>query len=127
MPLKEFDILAFALPFENDYPYVLRMLEQAGIPMEAGSRDDSDPLIMAGGIAVTLNPEPLSSFVDLFLLGEAEELLPEFVERYDNVLRQGKKRGNRLFAVQRGVTGVSVAALYSVLTDRNGTIPGNEP
>lgn len=92
-PLKEFDILAFALPFENDYPYVLRMLEQAGIPMEAGSRDDSDPLIMAGGIAVTLNPEPLSSFVDLFLLGEAEELLPEFVERYDNVLRQGKKRG----------------------------------
>jgi len=126
-PLKEFDILAFALPFENDYPYVLRMLEQAGIPMEAGSRDDSDPLIMAGGIAVTLNPEPLSSFVDLFLLGEAEELLPEFVERYDNVLRQGKKRGDRLFAVQRDVTGVYVPALYSVSYQSDGTIQEMKP
>jgi len=126
-PLKDFDIIAFAIPFENDYPNVLSMLEQAGIPLKARSRGDSDPLIMAGGIAVTLNPEPLSSFIDLFLLGEAEEMLPEFAEQYGKALREGRNRRERLFAVQQEVAGAYVPQLYSVSYKSDGTIEEMKP
>jgi len=126
-PLKDFDIIAFAIPFENDYPNVLSMLEQAGIPLKTRSRGDSVPLIMAGGIAVTLNPEPLSSFIDLFLLGEAEEMLPEFAEQYGKALREGRNRRERLFAVQQEVAGAYVPQLYSVSYKSDGTIEEMKP
>jgi len=126
-PLKDFDIIAFAIPFENDYPHVLSLLEQAGIPLKARSRGDNDPLVMAGGIAVTLNPEPLSSFIDLFLLGEAEEMLPEFAEQYENSLREGLNRRERLFAVQREVVGAYVPQFYSVSYKSDGSIEEMKP
>ncbi len=121
-PLKDFDIVAFAIPFENDYPHLLSILAGAGITLQASLRKDSEPLVMAGGIAVTLNPEPLSSFVDLFLLGEAEEALPEFAVQYWDALTQGVERRQRLFAVQRDVAGAYAPQLYSVSYSPDGTI-----
>jgi len=126
-PLKDFDIIAFAIPFENDYPHVLTMLEEAGISLQVQSRLNSVPLVMAGGIAVTLNPEPLSSLIDLFLLGEAEEALPEFAKRYWDALRQGQDRRERLFSVQQEVAGVYVPQLYSVSYQPDGTIEEMQP
>ena len=75
--IAEFDILAFSLSFENDYPHILKMLDLAGIPLLAKDRSDNYPLVIGGGIALTLNPEPLADFFDLFILGEAEEILPQ--------------------------------------------------
>ena len=77
---SEFDIVAFSLSFESDYPNIVRILDSAGIPARAGARRDSDrgwPLLMAGGPATFLNPEPVAPFFDLFLIGEGEEMIPE--------------------------------------------------
>lgn len=126
-PLRDFDIVAFAIPFENDYPHVLSLLAQAGISLRAESRSDSEPLIMAGGVAVTLNPEPLSSFIDLFLLGEAEEMLPEFAEHYWNDLRKGRDRRERLFSVQQEVEGAYAPRLYTVSYKSDGMIEEMKP
>jgi radical SAM superfamily enzyme YgiQ (UPF0313 family) len=78
-PVRDFDIVAFSLSFETDYVHVLDCLALAGIPLERGARSAQGPLVMAGGPAVFLNPEPLADFVDLFLIGEAEEMLGEFL------------------------------------------------
>jgi radical SAM superfamily enzyme YgiQ (UPF0313 family) len=80
-PLTSFDVLAFSLSFETDYVHVLDCLHLAGLPLRRTERRPGAPLVMAGGPATFLNPEPLAEFVDLFLVGEAEEMLAEFVER----------------------------------------------
>ncbi len=71
-PLKDFAALAFSISFEADYPYVLQILAGAGVPLLAAERGPGDPLVIAGGVATFLNPEPLSPFVDAFFLGEGE-------------------------------------------------------
>ncbi|MCC6503431.1 MAG: radical SAM protein [Deltaproteobacteria bacterium] len=69
-PLREFDLIAFSVPFEDDYFNIPSILRLAGIAPR--SADRSGPLVMAGGVAVGLNPEPLSDFIDFFMLGDAE-------------------------------------------------------
>ncbi len=80
-PVRDFDVVAFSISFETDYVHVLDCLALAGLPRRRSARGDRDPLVVAGGPATFLNPEPLAEFVDLFLIGEAEEMLPEFVGR----------------------------------------------
>src|SRR5437764_10456863 len=80
-PLGDFDVVALSLSFEADYVHVLDCLALAGIPLWRRERDADAPLVLAGGPATFLNPEPLAEFVDLFLIGEAEEMLGEFVDR----------------------------------------------
>jgi radical SAM superfamily enzyme YgiQ (UPF0313 family) len=81
--LSEFDILAFSISFETDYLNVIGILRMAGIPLRRSDRADGNwPLIIAGGSAVFLNPEPIADFIDLFLIGEGEEMIPEFLARY---------------------------------------------
>lgn len=113
-PLNEFDILAFSVSFENDYPNILKMLALAGIPLLAEERDQGHPLIIGGGISITLNPEPLSDFFDLFLLGEAEESLPEFMRRYKTLTRTGLPRKETLFELQRELEGAYAPVFYRV-------------
>jgi radical SAM superfamily enzyme YgiQ (UPF0313 family) len=77
---SEFDVLAFSLSFESDYPNIVRILDSAGIPARAEDRRSSDrgwPLLLAGGPATFLNPEPVAPFFDLFLIGEGEEMIRE--------------------------------------------------
>ena len=112
--LTEFDIIAFSIPFENDYPGILKMLSMAGITLSAGERKEKEPLIIAGGVSVTLNPEPLADFFDLFLLGEAEELLPEFLHVFENSCRLGHNRNELLFRTQKDVEGAYVPKYYRV-------------
>jgi radical SAM superfamily enzyme YgiQ (UPF0313 family) len=119
-PLRNFDLLAFSLSFENDYPAVLQMLEAAGIPLAAEDRDLAHPLVMGGGIAPTLNPEPLAAFFDLFVLGEAEEILPAFARVF--AATAGLDRRDRLVALQRQLPGVYVPSLYGVSYFQEGPI-----
>jgi radical SAM superfamily enzyme YgiQ (UPF0313 family) len=71
-PLRDFAAVAFSISFEADYPKVLQILAQSGIPLSAASRGPADPLVLAGGVATFLNPEPLAPFIDAFILGEGE-------------------------------------------------------
>lgn len=79
-PLNRFDLLALALPFEMDYPNLVRILDLAGVPLLREERSESGPLILAGGSAVSFNPEPLADFVDAFVIGEGEEVVPRLAE-----------------------------------------------
>jgi len=112
--IAEFDILAFSLSFENDYPHVLKMLTLAGIPLLAKDRPDSHPLIIGGGIALTLNPEPLADFFDLFILGEAEETLPRFNRYFEEARRLGYDRRKLLKDLQKKINNIYVPGLYEV-------------
>ena len=81
-PINSFDIVAFSISFENDYLNLLRILKLSKIKIRTKERRLSDPLIIAGGIASTANPEPVAKFVDIFILGEAEEILEDFILNY---------------------------------------------
>jgi radical SAM superfamily enzyme YgiQ (UPF0313 family) len=81
-PLSGFDVIAFSVSFETDYLNLLTILRMTGIPLRRAERAGRNyPLIIAGGSAVFLNPEPIADFVDLFLIGEGEEMVPEFLAR----------------------------------------------
>src|SRR6516162_3436599 len=83
-PLTDFEIIAFSISFETDYLNVLTLLRMAGIPLRRRERTGRNyPLIIAGGSAVFLNPEPIADFIDLFLIGEGEEMVPEFLTAYE--------------------------------------------
>jgi radical SAM superfamily enzyme YgiQ (UPF0313 family) len=71
-PLRDFAAVAFSISFEADYPKVLQILAQSGVPLLAATRGPEDPLVLAGGVATFLNPEPLAPFIDAFILGEGE-------------------------------------------------------
>jgi len=78
-PLSSFDVVAFSISFETDYVHVLDVLAASGITLRSAQRGEREPLVVAGGPAVFLNPEPLADFVDLFLVGEGEEMVPEWL------------------------------------------------
>jgi radical SAM superfamily enzyme YgiQ (UPF0313 family) len=82
-PLSDFEILAFSISFETDYLNLVAILEMAGIPLRRADREGRGyPIVVAGGSAVFLNPEPIADFVDLCLIGEGEEMIPEFLAGY---------------------------------------------
>ncbi len=87
-PLSDFEIIAFSISFETDYLNLISILRMAGIPpRRADRRGRNYPLIIAGGSAIFLNPEPIADFIDLFLIGEGEEMVPEFLDRLSKVAR----------------------------------------
>src|SRR5579883_2361590 len=89
-PLSDFDILAFSISFETDYLNLLSILALAGIPLTRQERRGQNyPLIIAGGSAIFLNPEPIADFVDLFLIGEGEEMVPEFLAAWRSARNSG--------------------------------------
>jgi radical SAM superfamily enzyme YgiQ (UPF0313 family) len=78
-PVTEFDVWAFTVSFEMDYFHVAAMLRHAGIPFTADDSPDR-PLLLAGGPALSMNPEPLAPFFDAIVIGEVEELLPRLTD-----------------------------------------------
>src|SRR5262245_31404801 len=105
--VSECDVLALSISFETDYLNVPRLLELAGLPVRSAARADDAPLVIAGGPAIFLNPEPIADFIDLFLIGEAEEMLPEFVALLGRTGPRGR-RDELLDAAAREVGGVYV-------------------
>ena len=80
--LTSFDILAFSISFENDYIHIVEILKGAGIPPLRRDREyGRDPMVWMGGVAISINPEPVANFADLIFIGEADELLPEVMDR----------------------------------------------
>lgn len=120
-PLRDFDIAAFSLSFENDYPAVLTILSLATIPLLSSRRDDTHPLIIAGGVCTFLNPEPLAEFIDLFIIGEAEEVLPRFIASYQELRQEGTAR-ERLLEHCAQMPGLYVPSLYEVRYHPSGTV-----
>ncbi|MGP8024448.1 MAG: radical SAM protein [Methanobacterium sp.] len=80
--LKDFDVISFSLQYEQDYFHVLEMLNNSDIPLRRRDRNGDDPLIIAGGPCASSNPLPMSDFIDLFIVGEAEVILDQVLDTY---------------------------------------------
>ncbi|MGB3092422.1 MAG: radical SAM protein [Candidatus Zixiibacteriota bacterium] len=119
--IKDFDLIAFSVPFELDYPNVLKLLKLSEIPLLSSQRKENAPLIIAGGVAPTLNPEALAPFVDCLLIGEAEEMLTEFMELYFTFHRRKVSRERVLLELSR-IEGVYVPRFYEFSYYPDGTV-----
>jgi radical SAM family uncharacterized protein len=136
MPLVKFDFIGFALSYELDYTNILAMLDLSGIPLLASQRNLDFPLVIAGGSCAS-NPEPLADFIDLFLIGEAEEALPEIIERYKKLQaapplmgQAGQDSGvskEEILIELAKVEGVYVPSLYEVEYDSSGAVKKFSP
>ncbi len=115
-PLSHFDVVGFSLQSELNYTNVPNMLDLAGIPVLASERGDGDPVVIGGGPCVA-NPEPVADFFDVFLIGDAEEALPAFLE----VVRSTRAlpRRERLLAFAAS-PGIYVPSLYDVTYEGDG-------
>jgi radical SAM family uncharacterized protein len=124
--LTKFDLIAFSLSFENDYPNILKILDLAGIPFLKEKRDETYALVMAGGIAAFLNPEPISDFIDFFLLGEAEENLYQFLDLFKTLWT--KMPREKLLKKLAGILNYFyVPSLYRIEYSDKGTISSRKP
>ena len=108
--LKAFDIIGFSLPYETLYTNTLNILDLANIPLFTDQRTREDPLIIAGGHA-TFNPEPVSTFIDAFVIGEGEGVIGEIVDAYQVWKQSGAER-DELYRALSQIWGVYVPSLY---------------
>ena len=119
-PITDFDFIGFTLQYELSYSNVLNMLDLAGIPVLSRDREGLGRIVVAGG-PCACNPEPLSDFIDLFFLGEGEEVDLEVIELYRACKQKGASRQAFLRAAAQ-IPGVYVPSLYEVAYRADGTI-----
>ena len=117
-PLGKFDIVAFSITFEMDYLFALQILNLSHIPLKSANRLNKDPIIIAGGICPTFNPEPLANFVDLVAIGEGEEVIREIMERI-NEDRNPLNRKN-LPHLLTGIDGIYIPSEYPSKNGQKG-------
>ncbi|MBI4797903.1 MAG: TIGR03960 family B12-binding radical SAM protein [Desulfarculus sp.] len=109
-PLGDFDVIGFSLPYELTYTNLLHMLRLAGVPLRRAERGPGHPLVIAGGPAM-VNPEPLADFLDLAVVGEAEELIHPLMDLFLEAKEAGWQRG-RLYQEASRIEGVYAPALF---------------
>jgi radical SAM family uncharacterized protein len=124
-PLKDFDIIGFSLGYELCYTNVLNMIDLAGIPVLAAERNESHPFIIAGGSSA-LNPEPMADFIDLFVIGEGEEVLFELVDSFRTWKKGGGEKADFLRKAAI-IEGIYVPSLYQVEYQADGLLKSITP
>jgi radical SAM family uncharacterized protein len=137
-PLACFDLIGFSLPYETLYTNALNILDLAGIPVRSAERDETHPIVIAGGHAAT-NPEPMHAFIDAFVIGEGEEVIHEIIDVIRDFKRKRKDESSDLFplsssdariALLRSLTsisGVYVPRFYETTYMEDGTVAYTEP
>ena len=128
-PVADMDLLGFTLQYEMAFTNVLNMLELSGIPVRAEERMEQDPdcsrwpVVIAGG-PCAYNPEPLADFVDVFLIGDGEELLEQVCMEYAAVKEEYAKAGMKLAFLRRiaKLDGVYIPAFYEPEYNEDGTL-----
>jgi len=124
-PLKDFDIIGFSLGYELTYTNVLNMLHLAQIPVLAAERTDSHPVVIAGGSCV-LNPEPMSDFIDFFVIGDGEEVVLELLDSFRD-WKGNKASKEQLFRQVATIPGIYVPSLYQVEYQADGLLKSIAP
>jgi len=115
--VRDFDVLAFSVSFEWDYPNVVAMLRLAGVPVYAAERHPRDPLVVIGGAVTFVNPEPLAPFADVIAAGEGEVLVPALVR---HLAAAGSRSG--LLGALAAERGFYVPSFYDVQYGGDGRI-----
>ncbi len=124
-PIRDFDFIGFSLGYEMAYTNVLNMLDLAGVPLHTWERGENDPIVIAGGTCA-YNGEPLADFIDIFSLGEGEDVTVEMLELYQQCRREGWSRQDYLFRAAQ-IPGLYVPALYQVDYHADGTVKSITP
>lgn len=121
--VTSFDIIAFSVSFENDYLNLLSFLEQTGLPLQSKARGDPHPLVIVGGIACLMNPEPVAPYMDCIFIGEAEKLLPRFFDIYDS----GVGRKTNLIELATQIPGMYIPEFYAPVYNQDEMLKTFEP
>ena len=124
-PIADFDMIGFSLGYEMAYTNVLNMLDLAGLPIRSSDRKELTPLVVAGGTCC-YNPEPLSPFVDLFVLGEGEEVTLEYIRLYQQAKQDGWSKEEFLLEAAK-IPGIYVPTLYNVTYHEDGRVAAITP
>src|SRR5215831_6708808 len=122
-PVRDFDVVAFSISFETDYVNMARMLQMSGVPVWAKDRTERDPLVVMGGAASFLNPEPIAEFTDVIAVGEGEILGPKLVD----AIFENESKEELLLALARHGRGFYVPSLYFVSYHEDGTVNAYTP
>ncbi|MEN3335818.1 MAG: hypothetical protein V7641_5183, partial [Blastocatellia bacterium] len=121
-PVSEFDVLAISVSFETDYLNIPKLLRLSKIPVRAAERNEWHPLVVMGGAAAFLNPEPVAEFVDVVCVGEGEVLVPALLR----VMNEAESRDDLLLRLTRE-PGFYVPKFYNVHYDEDGGLREIEP
>ena len=114
-PLREFDAVGFSLQYELTFTNLLNLLDLSSIPLRSEDRTEADPIVLAGGPVAT-QPEPVAPFVDVFLIGDAEEKLPELLLEIADCRDSAVSRHETLVRLAK-LGGLYVPALYATQID----------
>lgn len=125
-PIKDFDFIGFTVQYELCYTNILNMLDLAGLSVLASERKDTDPVVVAGGPCVC-NPEPLCDFIDLFIIGEGEEVNIELLELYEQMKKSGEYSKKEFLRRAAGIKGIYVPSLYNVSYNDDGSVHSVKP
>lgn len=118
-PLNRFDIVAFSVSFENDYPNILKILDIAKIPFGSSERNEYHPLLIAGGVCCFFNPEPIALIFDVIFIGEAEELLNDFIGIYKG---KGQRAKAEIKKEAINIEGIYIPEFYDIKYGADGKI-----
>ncbi len=124
-PITNFDFILFTLQYEMSYTAILNMLDLAKVPLRSKDRKDLWPIVAAGG-PCACNPEPIADFIDLFFIGEGEEVNVEVTELYQKAKAEGWSKEQFLLEASH-IEGVYVPSLYSVTYNEDQTIAAVSP
>ena len=124
-PIKDFDFIGFTLQYEMSYTNVLSMLDLAGVPLKSADRKELSPIVVAGG-PCACNAEPLADFIDIFFLGEGEEVDLEVMDLYKECKKNGESKDEFLRKAAK-IQGVYVPSLYNIEYKEDGTIASVTP
>ena len=124
-PIKDFDFIGFTLQYEMAYTNILNMLDLAHVPRRSADRHKLSPLVVAGG-PCACNPEPIADFVDIFFLGEGEEVDLELIDLYKEHKKKGSAKEEFLKEAAK-IEGVYVPSLYEISYNADGTIADKKP
>lgn len=116
--LRDFDVIAFSISFETDYLNMARMMQLSGVPVWSRERTDFDPLVIMGGAASFLNPEPIADFTDVIAVGEGEILAYQLID----TIFENESKGEILLSLARVGRGFYVPGFYDVTYNDDGTV-----
>lgn len=119
-PIKDFDFIGFTLQYELSFTAVLNILDLAGLEVRSCNRKETDPIIIAGG-PCACNPEPLADFVDIFVLGEGEEVNLELIDLYKECKNKGLSKLEFLEKAAQ-IQGIYVPSFYEIQYNDDCTV-----
>ncbi len=137
-PLACFDLIGFTLPYETLYTNALNILDLASIPVRSAERDESHPIVIAGGHSAT-NPEPMHAFIDAFVIGEGEEVIHDIINAIQDFKIKRQDEKSEIFHLSSldartallqnfaAIPGVYVPRFYQTTYMEDGTIAATEP